>query len=386
MGVGKMVQPRILMVIAQFWPIVGGAEVQCQRLSKELIRRGYEVKVLTGRFDRSRPSYEEVDSIPVFHNWILGVPRLRTVTYLLSLAWELWKRRDTFDIIHVHQALRPAAIAALLAKLLNKPIVVKVGGGGDASDILFMKKGLAKDWFSMFDPLLWHFIRWSDCFIAISRNIESELRAEGFSDHQIAYIPNGVVLPCVSDRAAGSEDKPRIVTLSRFDRFKGIDTLLRAAARIQGCDFYLAGVGPLENELRALRSSLGLEGRVHFEGFVKDIHSFLARSDIFVLPSLAEGLSNALLEAMAHCLPCIATAIGGNTDVIEDGINGLLVPPGDDLALAAAIKRLIEDRELRTRLGVAAWETVRARFSIEHVAERYIELYKEILADKGTVT
>jgi glycosyltransferase involved in cell wall biosynthesis len=144
--------------------------------------------------------------------------------------------------------------------------------------------------------------------------------------------------------------------------------------------FDVVGDGPLRDELSALAGNLGVGSDVRFLGYRDDIAPLLDRADLFVLPSRAEGISNALLEAMAVGLPVVASAVSGNTDVIEPEVNGLLVEADDPASLAATVLRLLDEPGLRRRLGGEARRTVETRYSIEHVGERYVDLYRELVS------
>jgi glycosyltransferase involved in cell wall biosynthesis len=144
------------------------------------------------------------------------------------------------------------------------------------------------------------------------------------------------------------------------------------------CD--VVGDGPLRDELSALARDLDVASDVRFLGYRDDVAPFLEDADAFVLPSRAEGISNALLEAMALGLPVIASAVPGNTDVVEHEANGLLVDVDDPASLGAAVLRLLDEPDLRRRLGRAARRTVAGRYSIEHVGRRYVTLYRELVS------
>jgi L-malate glycosyltransferase len=184
-------------------------------------------------------------------------------------------------------------------------------------------------------------------------------------------------------------DPPRLVYVGRLHEQKGLDVLLTALAAVQSSPspaLSLVGTGPFEERLRALVYELGISGDVEFAGVRQSLTPLLHGADVFVLPSRAEGLSNSLLEAMAIGLPVVASAIPGNTDVIQSGVNGLLSDPGDPAALADALERLLSDGGLRRRLGEAARRTVEERFALEEVAARYRELYEELSATKEAVS
>ncbi len=172
-----------------------------------------------------------------------------------------------------------------------------------------------------------------------------------------------------------SADVPRIVTVGSLIQLKAIDVLLRAAALLtaEGKTFelVLAGSGRERANLESLAGELAIGDRVTFLGDVEDVSALLATAQIFAHPSRSEGLSNAILEAMAEGLPVVACPVGATPEIIEDGKNGLLVPVGEPRPLAAALARLLDDRELRARLGRNACEHVRQCCDEEAIAVQY---------------
>jgi len=181
-----------------------------------------------------------------------------------------------------------------------------------------------------------------------------------------------------------------VVAVGRINDWKGQDVLVEAVAvlRERGVRVPVEIAGDalpeqrhLEDALRALAAERGVRDDVRLLGYVDDVPSLLARASIFVLPSKRpEPFGLALLDAMAHGLPCIATDAGGPRDMIDHGRTGLLTPMGDPVALADAIERLWNDPDLRARLGAAAAADVRARFSIERTAADVVSVYEAALA------
>ncbi len=167
--------------------------------------------------------------------------------------------------------------------------------------------------------------------------------------------------------------------MARLDKQKDHASLLEAARLVPDAVFVLVGDGPLREELEDRATRLGVEERVLFLGWREDIPEVLACADLFVLPSLYEGLPLALLEAMAAGLPIVATAIGGTSEAVVDGVTGLLVPPGEPRSLAAAIRRALDDEGLARRLGAASRERVRREFSAAAMARRTVSIYEECL-------
>lgn len=172
----------------------------------------------------------------------------------------------------------------------------------------------------------------------------------------------------------------RLVTVARLHWIKGLDDLLNALAvlrRTHEATLDIVGDGPESEALRFRAVALGLGDAVHFAGAVGPdrVRAALEQSDAFVLTSLSEGISNAVLEAMALDLPVVSTDVGGMREVITDGVDGLLVPPGDPAALAAALARLIADDELRLDITGAGAERVRTQFTLARQRSELASLY-----------
>jgi glycosyltransferase involved in cell wall biosynthesis len=220
---------------------------------------------------------------------------------------------------------------------------------------------------------------------------QSLLYDEGPRPESVVVLENGVDfarfkdVPPVAARAGASPRRVGIVANLR--PVKGLDLFLAAASEIAAAHpdavFAAAGEGELREALGAEAAAKGLGERFHLLGPVADVPGFLATVDVAVLPSRAEGMSNALLEYMAAGRPIVATAVGAAPEIIHDGVHGLLVPPGDAGRLAAAIDRLLRDRDLAVRLGDAARWRAKERYSREAMVGRFTEFY-ERLCSQGT--
>lgn len=229
-------------------------------------------------------------------------------------------------------------------------------------------------------------------YVAVSRAVADEL-VERFRwpEEKVSVVYNAVELerfgapPSPGLRAElGAEGRPLLLTLARLEAQKGLRVLLRAAAKSGDAAFAIAGEGPQRAELEALAAELGIADRVRFLGHRTDVPALLASCDVFVLPSLYEGSSLAVLEAMAARRPVLSSAIGGTDELIDDGVDGLLVPPGDAEALAAAMRRLLDDPELRGQLAAQARAKVEERFSPTAMANGVEATYEELLGDERT--
>ena len=226
-------------------------------------------------------------------------------------------------------------------------------------------------------------------YIGVSRAVADEL-VERFRwpAAKVSVVYNAVELdrfggepsPELREELGGGAE-PLFLTLARLEPQKGLDVLLRAAARTPGASFAIAGEGPLRGELEALAAELGVAERVRLLGRRGDVPALLAACDAFVLPSLYEGSSLAVLEAMAARRPAISSAIPGTDELVEDGVDGLLTRPGDPVALAAALQRLLDDAPLRERLAARAQAKVEQRFSPATLASGVESVYEGLLSD-----
>jgi glycosyltransferase involved in cell wall biosynthesis len=230
-----------------------------------------------------------------------------------------------------------------------------------------------------------------DRFLAVSDWVASGLRdVAGVRADRIRVVPNGIHfksfdrMPDGDLRAALSRGSPRplVLTVARLHEQKGHRYLLEAAATMPDAIFVLAGDGPLRSDLETMARRLGVDDRVIFLGHREDIPELLAACDLFVLPSLFEGHPISVIEAGAARKPIIATAIGGTSEAILNGETGLLVPPADPGALAAAIRTLLASPDLAARMAHAASIRARAEYSAEAICRRTVDVYEELLASR----
>ena len=226
------------------------------------------------------------------------------------------------------------------------------------------------------------------CYIAVSREVARRLRqAFRMPEHKIKVVHNAIPLDSFDRPAnsalrailAGPAERPIVLTTARLDRQKGLCYLLKAAALVPEALFVLAGDGPERASLEAQAHQLGMDDRIVFLGYRQDISDLLASCDLFVLPSLFEGLPLAVLEAMAAGKPVIATAIGGTDEAVVPGETGLLVPPADPGALAEAIRALLSDPARAQRLAARGKDRAHREFSAATMVQRITHIYDEAL-------
>ena len=209
----------------------------------------------------------------------------------------------------------------------------------------------------------------------------------GLPAEKVAVIYNGLDLAEFDARAAAGVSAPIpqrrgavIGVVGRLEEQKGHPYLLRAMAMLERAEaeLWVVGRGPAEDRLRREAVDLGL-ANVHFLGHRDDVPGLLRQMDILVLPSLWEGMPNAVMEAMAASRPVVATAVHGTPELVDDGVTGILVPARDPRALCAGLRRLLGDGDLRRRMGEAGRRRIAERFSEERMTAATIELYQALL-------
>ena len=223
-------------------------------------------------------------------------------------------------------------------------------------------------------------------FVGVTPGIVDHMVERGVPRARAHYVPTFPTLeagpPVDRTGLATPADATVLLTLSRLHEKKGLDTLLAALAGLPGCIVWIAGDGPLEKDLKALAARLGVADRVRFLGWRTDRGALLGAADVCVLPSRWEPFGTVMLEAWAAGTPLVAAASQGPAALIGDGDNGLLVPVDNAPALAAAVRRLLDDPGLAARLIERGRADYQRQFTREAVTRRMIALYTAILAER----
>jgi len=383
------------MVTAEYMPeVFGGAEQQCHRLSGALVRKGLAVTVLTSAVDRTLPPVEWRDGVCLRRLRSRHSPQRGGRHILASLWWSfrvvswIWRHRRTIDVVHAHQAKINAVAAVAGARLAGLPSLVKVGSAGERKfDFYSLERKRP-----LVGPLFARFVRdRADRIVAISRDLVTQLEAYGVPRHRIVQIPNGIALPvldeALAERAAWrnrlelADSDLCMAFVGRLAADKNLEVLLdamalavREAAHLR---LVLVGDGPLRASLEARARTLGLASRVAFAGRTDCVDGYLCASDLFVLPALAEGMSNALLEAMSLALPVVASNVSGNVDLVEHERSGWLFEPASARELAGLMVRAATTSSHRLReMGMAGRHLVETHHEIGLIATRYASLYE----------
>jgi glycosyltransferase involved in cell wall biosynthesis len=231
-------------------------------------------------------------------------------------------------------------------------------------------------------------------YVAVSRHVERRLHEIlQIPGSKLAVVPNGIDTrrlqcepnPDLRAHLSRNGTRPVVLTMARLVEEKGIAFLLEATRSLPDVQVVIAGDGPQRDALERQARALGVGGRVVFLGRRSDVPQLLACSDIVVLPSLNEGLPLAVLEAMAAGKPVVATIVGGTDELIADGQTGLLVPPRDPPALAAAVRSLAENPKLASAIAAAGRRHVEQSFSATAMLERVTTIYEELLSARGAL-
>jgi glycosyltransferase involved in cell wall biosynthesis len=303
----------------------------------------------------------------------------RLISQLVTLV-----RREQIDLIHSHSVI--ATLCAVpAANIFRGRRVVETCHGRE-----FWREGKRVKGNYWLDRQASRFV---DRIIAVSNAAAHYLHDEkGIPDDKIVVIHNGRDLRTLrpstpgeiaTARAAlGLRDERMILLLGRLAREKGHASFLEAL-RLLGSQnppivAMFAGIGPLEDDLKAACNAKHLSGRVHFLGYRTDLQRLLAAADLIVLPSISEGLPLVAVETLAAARPIVATATGGTPEVVIDGQTGLLVPPNDPSALAQAIRRVLGDQGLASRLGTNGRLFVEQHFDVRMQIERTMALYRDL--------
>jgi glycosyltransferase involved in cell wall biosynthesis len=366
---------------------IGGTERQVVNIGKGLDRSRYDLRFATLN------KVGELLAEPEAQSWSIDEYKVRRLYGLATLRQQLAfaksLRSHKTHIVHTY-GFYPNVFAVPAARLAGVPVTI-----GSIRDI-------GDTWTYWQHKVQKHCLRLADHIVVNAEAIKRDLLQRGYDAARLTVIPNGI--DCERFRVPGNGEKvrgewtippgvPVVGVLARLLRIKGQEVFLRAAAvmaaRNPDVRFVIVGGNNVdreyEDELKRLTGRLGLDGRVVFTGFRTDVPDLLAALSVVVSPSLGlEGLSNSLLESMAAGLPVVATRVGGTPEIVEDGVTGLLVSPGDPEALAAAISKLLQDRTRARHLGQSARRRVFSRYSLERAVASTERLYEELLLQAKT--
>lgn len=417
---------RVCLVSFMFAPLVGGAEVQAEKQARQLQAFGNDVLIVTLKHVKKWKSRESLNGLPVIRvgggiymrDGRLRIGKLGLLPLDITMFLTLWRLRHRYDVIHCLQLSPLAAVATCVGRLTHKPVIICIPSAGPGkqqqkSDALLMADTLTHANFLKVDDKdivvgdigylsrsalggssILNYLRKSDAYYQIlSSRSSTYLTSHGFNADHIIHIPNGVdsekFRPELERRPDPNQPQRDILCVARLMYPKGIDVLLHAWGRMMHAPaqwrshlnprLLLAGEGTLQSQLERIVHELDIGDSVEFLGLRRDVIDLLQQAWGFVMPSRWEGMPNALLEAMACGLPCVATRVSGSEDIINDGVNGLLVEPEQPVALAHALQHIIENTNFALQLGLEARTTVLSHYQLSSVVEACEKLYRRLL-------
>jgi glycosyltransferase involved in cell wall biosynthesis len=379
----------LILVCSSYPPVVGGSEIEAQRVCSALIRRGHRVTVATTGGPPMPPLRKWTDptGVPVrlyAAHWN-GV--MKDVIFSLSVAWLLIRERRNYQAVYfLMQGLHLAA-GLPVARLLGKTILMKVGGSGVLPGMALTPTGrLEIRWLR----------RWADRIIILNEGMRAEALAARLPADRLVWMPNPVdtehfrpVVDAERLRLRAQHDLPPdafvIIYTGRLAPEKSLHLLVEAFATVwrQRAQAYLVlvGDGPMRAALTEQTRRLGCQDNTRVVGSVdpSEVPQWLQVADVFALVSLSEGFPCALVEAMSTGLASVVSDIPANQQLVQSKKHGLLSPAGDISATAAALIRLLDDPELRARMGAEARRSVKQHYATERVLERYETLLGETI-------
>ena len=377
---------RVLMLNYEYPPLGGGGSNACKYLLREMANKGIEVDLVTSSPSNKFETEKIGDTVSIYklpvnkkdiHYW--------TQREIMSYSWKAKKfidklmKEKEYDVCHAFFTVPCGAVAYLFRKKM--PYIVSLRG----SDVPGFNKRFGFQYIFL-KPLIKKI--WTDAkaVVANSQGLK-ELALNTSPSQEIGVIYNGIDVSefepnldsTIDDEDSTNDNEIRVVCVSRLIERKGINYLIEAIEKLKDkqIQLILVGEGKQEDTLKKLVDDLKISDKVDFKGYVDhdQIAEIYRNSDIFVLPSLNEGMSNALLEALAAGLPVIVTDTGGTSELLDG--NGVLIPMADSDAIAEAIRGFVDEPVGRRQMGLKSREIAEG-MSWMRVGEEYLRLYEEL--------
>ena len=368
----------------------GGTRRHLVDLTTALDRETFDVSVICAT-ERDKAFLLDIDRMRAAGVDVTVIPMVRNIspvrdTVAFTRILDLLKQRS-FDIVHTHSS-KAGFLGRLAARLARVPATVH------SPHVFAFQMDVHPAVRSLYFRLEKLVASRTDRFICVCAN-EKQIAVDAglASPEKFTVIPNGISGPASGTTASAPDlgfgpNHVIIGTVGRLTRQKGLVNLVCAAKsvidHVPQARFILVGTGELKARLESLIHELSLDGKVRIIDVKDGFESFYPLIDIFVLPSVWEGMPYALLEAMSHSNAIVATRVGGVPEAVHDGKSGLLVPPADPAALAIALVRLARDPDLRAGLGKNAKESAAANFSLERMVRQTEDLYHRLGAEPVT--
>lgn len=372
---------RILIINYEFPPLGGGAGNASAQIARQLAGANNEVTVLTSYY-RGLAREEEKDGYRIFRIWTLR----RYVERCSPFEMAVFALSAIFNLKRVVNLKRPEIIIAFFGipcgpaawwakKRFAIPYLISLRGG----DVPGFSPQELRIYHFFTAPVIRYLWKEAAVVVANSQGLK-KLAGRTYLEKEILVVPNGVDTDLFCPASDQKKDGQKILSCGRMRRQKGFSYLIEALADLPDkMTLELVGDGPLRGELEALAKRLGLQERITFTGWLsqEELIEKYRQANIFVLPSLDEGMPNVLLEAMACGLPVVATDVAGSCELVSPGINGLLAQPKDKRSLREAIERVLSDK---SRMGKES-QAKAARYSWSKVAQGYLKICRQAVKD-----
>ena len=375
---------KLLLINNEFPPIGGGGSTVTKYALKHLVAAGHEVTLVTSQY-QDLPKRETIDGarvirIPAVRRFKDRAAMWELVTFGVSALIYCWwyTLRHRVDFVQAYFAVPAGWVAWLLAKLRGIPYGVYFGG----SDIPGANPSRYARVYPLITPLLKWIWRGAEFRTVCSLDLQ-RLAHDVDPTREFLHVPNGVDTTRFRPLPRPANPKVKILFIGRLIPRKGFQRVIRALPRMrelatQPFEIEVVGTGAFQSELDELAVSLGVSDLLHYVGTVP--YDMLERSyqyaDIFVLTSLSEGMPSVILEAMGCGLPVVASDVGGNNEIVKEGENGFLIQGDDIETLAQQLATLINDQDLRQRMGARSRE-LSLQYDWAVIMKRYDELYRE---------
>jgi glycosyltransferase involved in cell wall biosynthesis len=378
----KMRKIRVLEMIDQ--PFLGGGQKNLLSLARSLDKDQFEVAVC------SRDNGPLVDELRKDGSEHFPIPFSKKIKLEIITEIAEIQKIKRFDIIHTHGGVS-GFYGRWAAHRCRVPVVIHTLHG---IHYLHYRNPILKYCFVLLER---YFSRFTDALIFVSNPDKRKGKKYSLApEKKMCVIENGIEFsgfPLNENRIQNEHDsetasaRPIIGTVARLHRQKGLSYLIKAAKKLSqvypNVKVMIAGEGPQRHKLERLSKTLGLSNTVQFLGERKDAMRILSQFDVFILPSLWEGLPYTLIEAGALGLAVVASNVDGNTEIIKDEETGILVPPKNPDALAVSIIRLLSDEVIRKRLGKNLKEAVLPRYTLSRMTNQTQELYLRLYEKSG---
>jgi glycosyltransferase involved in cell wall biosynthesis len=377
----------VLMLIQTFLPAIGGAEKQALELSRTLVLRGFRVTVVTRRISNTAAE-ENMDGVRVVRLSAAGSGALNSAGFMVKSFFYLLKSSAQYDIVHVHLASSHAVAALLAGKFTGKRTLVKLADGRAQNEITLSRKNflgrMKLAFFRFTRPRL--MVLNGEVFDWLKNSPEyGGLRLIQFRNgvDTLKYTPPLYHEKIKAKAALGLGNSLIVLFVGRLDPKKRIREFVEIWAEIFSEErikpkmhFVIVGAGPEEGPVKEAVASLGLKESVTVAGMQSDLLPYYRAADIFILPSITEGLSNSMLEAMSCGLAIMASRVGGAREAVIEGESGCLFDPFNRQEIKEHLRKYLSDGSLAVKMGERSRDIAVKRYSMSKVADELLEIYR----------